>query len=146
MKALAYSLALLSPFLLISSCQKDGASPVIQNPLLTDTTKIVLTCDTAKLTNLILYNGTDVRAFEITLSGPADYTFTFPVHTSITVAVKPGEYAVQLYSHGNYPNYVFSFTGQVTVKGTGAMFTGVILSACEGPQSASIVAANGNNP
>jgi len=150
MKTLIYSFALLTSLLLISSCQNDGVLPQINNSGIPDTSKkgpvVNAGCDTTKLINLVLYNGTTAGSFEIALSGPANYTFIFPVQGYTTVAVKPGKYGVQLYSPGTYMDYGFYLTGREIVQGSGAVFASVLLASCAGPQFASIVPSVRNDP
>jgi len=150
MKTLIYSLALFTSFLLAPSCKKDDGLPSINKPQVLDTTKKVQVvnsaCDTTKLINIILNNSSSVGSFEIAFSGPREYTFTFPARGGITVAVKPGTYTVRLYAPGNYANYTLNLTGSETEIGSGAVFNNVEVNPCAGPQFATIVPIDRNNP
>jgi hypothetical protein len=149
MKSLIYSSALLSLFLLTASCKKDGTLPPVKGPTIDSNIKVssippaVLRtippgCDSTKLINYVLYNATGDGTLEIAFAGQQNYTFILPAYGSLNVNIKPGRYAVQMYSPGNYPSYNFSLSGEASVTGSGARFANVTVAPCAGPQIASI--------
>jgi hypothetical protein len=142
MKSLIYSSALLSLFLLTASCKKDGALSPVKGPTIdSGITKpsIPQGCDTTKLINYVLYNSTGAGSLEIAFTGQQNYTFTFPANGSLNVQIKPGKYAVQMYSPGNYSSYSFSLSGEDSLTGSGARFANVTVAPCAGPQFATVV-------
>jgi len=142
MKNLLYYPALLSLFLLITSCNKNNdIKPITGATSVTTPTAPVINspeCDTNKLVSYTLINSTGVPSFQIGFLGKHAYTFTFPKSGSKTVALPAGTYTVQIQPSGDYSNHTFFVGNLSSVDTAGAHFDNVKVNPCSVQLSASI--------
>ncbi|HEY4323674.1 MAG TPA: hypothetical protein VGN20_06800 [Mucilaginibacter sp.] len=133
MKNLFY-LSALSTVIFIASCTK--ADLVAPGKNVTSVTPISTHagCDSVKFVNYVLTNLTGVPSYIIAFSGPQNYSFTFPASGSITVAVKPGNYSVSVYSPGNYTKHMFHLNDLDPVAESGAKYDNVLITPCTATQ------------
>jgi hypothetical protein len=138
MKNLIYSSALLCVFISITSCNKGdlvnprGSAPVEQAPI----GKSI--CDSTKSINYVINNATSVNSFQVLFLGATTYTFRVPANGSITVAVKPGRYDVQIPATGNYAKHNFYLNGETVLESSGAHFGNLNISSCSAQAQISI--------
>ncbi|HEY4323675.1 MAG TPA: hypothetical protein VGN20_06805 [Mucilaginibacter sp.] len=133
MKNLIYSSALLCFILFVTSCTKSdlvqpGTSVIPRGP----------GCDSVKTVSFTLTNSAEDSSYEIAFSGQQNYTFSFPASGTKTVSVKPGTYAIYVYSPGNYSLHNFYWNNQQVINQAGARWEGVTITPCSIPQSVRI--------